>query len=174
MASCLYYISVTGGEKNIGLDWDSSQGPQEYRPCSLPLSYRTTCLFASRYITKYLYPATYTPSKFRNQSRILETEKDCEMFSRPPKQKPIIMWFVPHWAPNVTGGEKKYPARPGFEPRASGIPSLCSTTELPSHMSVCLAIYHQIPVPGYITYWGTSDSDDSDSDSDNCVGCFPL
>ena len=69
---------------------------------------------------------------------------------------------------------KKYPAWPGFEPRASGIPSLCSTTELPSHMSVCLTIYHQIPVPGYITYRGTSDSDDSDSDSDDCVGWFPL
>ena len=35
---------------------------------------------------------------------------------------------------------KKYRARPGFDPWASGIPSLHSTTELPNHMSSCLTI----------------------------------
>ena len=73
---------VTVGGKNIGLDRDSNPGPQEYCSCTLPLSYRTTCRLASRYITKYLYPATHTPSKFRIQSQILEKEKHCEMFSR--------------------------------------------------------------------------------------------
>ena len=47
-----------GGERNMWLDRDSNPGPQEYRPCTLPLSYRTTCRSASRYITKYLYPTT--------------------------------------------------------------------------------------------------------------------
>ena len=47
---------------------------------------------------------------------------------------------------------KKYQARPRFEPSASRIPSLNSTTELPNHMSICLMIYHQIPVPGYIYF----------------------
>ena len=47
--------NVIGGEKNIGLDWDSNPGPQEYRPCTLPLSYLITCRSASRYITNYLY-----------------------------------------------------------------------------------------------------------------------
>ena len=35
--------NVTGGEKNIGPNQDSNSGPQEYRPCTLPLSYGTTC-----------------------------------------------------------------------------------------------------------------------------------
>ena len=35
--------------------------------------------------------------------------------------------------------------------RASGIPFLHSTTELLNHMSICLTIYHQIPVHGYKT-----------------------
>ena len=45
---------------------------------------------------------------------------------------------------------KKYRARPGFKPMASGTPSLHSTMELPNHMPICLTIYHQIPVPEYI------------------------
>ena len=53
------YVIVTGGEKNIRLDRDSNPGPQEHRPCTLPLSYWTTWLFPSWYITKYLYPTTY-------------------------------------------------------------------------------------------------------------------
>ena len=44
---------------------------------------------------------------------------------------------------------KKYRAQLGFERRASGIPSLHSTTEL-SNMSIGLTIYYQIPVPDYI------------------------
>ena len=35
--------NVTCSGKNIGLDRDSNKGPQEYRSCTLPLSYRTTC-----------------------------------------------------------------------------------------------------------------------------------
>ena len=54
----LHQIPVTDGEKNIGLDRDSNPGPQEYRPCTLPLSYWTMCRSASRYITKCLYPTT--------------------------------------------------------------------------------------------------------------------
>ena len=49
----------------------------------------------------------------------------------------------------VTVGEK-ISARPGFEPRASGILSLHSTTELPNQISISLMIYHQMPVPDYI------------------------
>ena len=35
--------NVIVGKKNIGLDRDSNPGPEEYRPCTLPLSYQTTC-----------------------------------------------------------------------------------------------------------------------------------
>ena len=45
---------------------------------------------------------------------------------------------------------KKYRIQPGFEPRATGIPSLHSTTELPNHVLICLRIYHQIRVPDFI------------------------
>ena len=84
---CYRYISttyVTGGENNIGLDQDSNPRPQKYRPCTLPLSYRTTCRLASRYITKYLYPATYTPSKlefsseFWRQRNIVKCARDAQ------------------------------------------------------------------------------------------------
>ena len=44
---------MTDADKNIGLDLDSNPGPQEYRPCTLPLGYR--------YITKCLSSATYNP-----------------------------------------------------------------------------------------------------------------
>ena len=102
--------NVTGGENNIGLDRDLNPGPKEYHSCTLPLSYRTTCQLASRYITKYLYMATYTPSKIRIQSRILETEKHGEMFSRCQSSSQskcglshVGRQMLEH---NVTGGEK--------------------------------------------------------------------
>ena len=49
----------------------------------------------------------------------------------------------------VTGGEKILGST-GIRTQASGIPSLHSTTELPKHMSICLTIYHQKPLPDYI------------------------
>ena len=51
------------GRENIGLNRDSNPEPQECPSCTLSLSYRTTCRIASRYITKYVDPATYTHSK---------------------------------------------------------------------------------------------------------------
>ena len=143
------FLHVTGGEKNIGLDRDSNPGPQEYRSCTLPLSYRTTCRFASRYITKYLYTATYTPSKlefspeFWRQRNMVKCSQGAEAEANHNVGCPTLGAKCNRWW-------KKYRARPGLEPRASGIPFLHSTTELSNHMSICLTIYHQIPVHGYI------------------------
>ena len=50
---------------------------------------------------------------------------------------------------NAIGGEK-YQVRLRFEPRASGILFLHSTTQLLNHLSTTLMVYNQIPVPGYI------------------------
>ena len=53
---------------------------------------------------------------------------------------------IKHYAP----ASKMHFLQPGIEPRASGILSLHSTTVLLSHMSICLTMYDQIPVPDYI------------------------
>ena len=69
--------------KNIWFDRDSNPGSQENCSSTLPLSYWTTCPLAAWYITNTCtWPQVFIPLQMRIQSRFLETDKNCEMFSR--------------------------------------------------------------------------------------------
>ena len=69
-----------------------------------------------------------------------------DIFSIPQTDRNQNSFAIGH---SVTGGEK-YRGQTGFEPRGPGIPFLHFTTELFNHMSICLTVYRQVPVPCYI------------------------
>ena len=136
-------------KKHVRLDRDCNPRPQEYRPCTLPLSYWSTCWYVSWYITKYLYPTTllyiYILLWDRPVYHILPDiwRSVYESFNYSTNWVIYVGYQCNRWWRNIRLDR--------FEPRAYGTPFLHSTTELPNHISISLTIYiyHQIPVHGY-------------------------